>query len=467
MPNQTLLFYDVETTGLSKCFDQVLQFAAIRTDLELNELSRHEIHIKLNPDVVPSPYAIITHHIGMNEMQTGQLEVDAIQEIHRLLNQPGTISLGYNTLGFDDELLRFSFYRNLLPPYTHQYANQCGRMDIYPLTTLYYLFNPDLLDWPIVNNVVSLKLEQISQANKLMTGRAHNAMVDVEATLALAKKLKTNRKMWDYACGYFHKQTDIERGDRLPIAFETADRLFRDGLIVNTKFGAANNFIAPVLSLGQHKHYKNQTLWLRLDTEELSHITADTIPDNSYVVHKKMGEQQLLLPPEERYCQKITADRLKRAAENKQRLINNEKLLCAIADYHQNYKYPVIANVDIDADLYNQPFPTPYEDKQYRDFLAAKLTDKLTTAHKLSKPTRREQALRIIGRHYPNLLSEQEQADFDDYCMRPAIDFRGHKKLTRADAHEQIIKLQQESTLTDTQKKLLEDCKSCYDYCCS
>src|SRR3990167_1275636 len=127
----TLLFYDIETTGLNKCFDQVLQFAAIRTDLELNELAHHDIRIKLNADVIPSPYAMITHHIGLDAMQQGQNEYEAIQEIHTLLNTPGTLSLGYNTLGFDDEFLRFSFYRNLLPPYTHQFSNQCRRMDIY------------------------------------------------------------------------------------------------------------------------------------------------------------------------------------------------------------------------------------------------------------------------------------------------------------------------------------------------
>ena len=38
----TYLFYDLETTGLNPCFDQVLQFAAIRTDLSLNEIERHE-----------------------------------------------------------------------------------------------------------------------------------------------------------------------------------------------------------------------------------------------------------------------------------------------------------------------------------------------------------------------------------------------------------------------------------------
>src|SRR3990167_351623 len=118
------LFYDIETTGLNKCFDQVLQFAAIRTDLSFNEIARAFISIRLNPDVTPSPAAIMTHRISMQDMQSGKPEVEGICEIHRLMNTPGTISLGYNNLNFDDEFLRFSFYRNLLPPYTHQYANQ-------------------------------------------------------------------------------------------------------------------------------------------------------------------------------------------------------------------------------------------------------------------------------------------------------------------------------------------------------
>lgn len=38
--NQTLLFYDLETSGINNSFDQVLQFAAIRTDLDFNEIER-------------------------------------------------------------------------------------------------------------------------------------------------------------------------------------------------------------------------------------------------------------------------------------------------------------------------------------------------------------------------------------------------------------------------------------------
>ena len=77
---QTFLFYDIETTGLNKSFDQVLQFAAIRTDCNLKELERHEFLIRLNPDVIPSPMAMITHHLSLKEINQGLNEFAAIQK---------------------------------------------------------------------------------------------------------------------------------------------------------------------------------------------------------------------------------------------------------------------------------------------------------------------------------------------------------------------------------------------------
>lgn len=456
MIENTLLFYDIETTGLNKCFDQVLQFAAIRTDLALNELSRDEIHIKLNADVIPSPYAIITHRIGYQAMQQGDNEYEAIQRIHKLVNYPGTLSLGYNTLGFDDEFLRFSFYRNLLPPYTHQYANHCGRLDIYPITVLYYLFNNEILNWPSIDNKVSLKLENISSENNLMTGRAHDAMVDVEATIALAKQLYANEKMWHYACGYFDKKTDIQRGDRLPILFETEDRLFRHGLIINGKIGAKNNFIMPALSLGQHKHYKNQTLWLRLDNSDLLSVTSDNIDTKTQVTRKKMGEQELLLPPEPRYLSHVSAERQQLAQQTAKHLIDHPALLHDISDYHQHYTYPDVANVDIDAALYTQPFPTAQEEKLFRDFHATAPDSKLAIAKQFPNQQRYEQALRIMGRHYPDYLSEAERNEFALYKATAAIDFKGQPKLSLQQFHDDRQKIDK-SSLEDDQRQLLDE----------
>ena len=91
------LFYDIETTGLNKAFDQVLQFAAIRTDLQLNEIERHDLKVKLRPDVIPSPQAILTNRKSPSDFSAGMCEYEAASEIHRLMNLSETISLGYNT----------------------------------------------------------------------------------------------------------------------------------------------------------------------------------------------------------------------------------------------------------------------------------------------------------------------------------------------------------------------------------
>ena len=77
---KTYLFYDIESTGLNKAFDQVLHFAAIRTDLNLKELQRYELKIKLNPDVIPSPYALLTHKMGIKEISQGMPEFAAIKQ---------------------------------------------------------------------------------------------------------------------------------------------------------------------------------------------------------------------------------------------------------------------------------------------------------------------------------------------------------------------------------------------------
>ena len=282
---KTYLFYDLETTGLNKCFDQVLQYASIRTDLQFNEVERKQLFVKLNPDVIPSPRAMITHRISLDRLVDAETEFSALQTIHADLNQPGTISLGYNTLEFDDEFLRFSFYRNLLAPYTHQFANQCQRMDIYPLTVMYYLYNPDVFVWPEVEGRLSLKLEELAKANGFARGAAHDALVDVEMTIELARRLSQHQEMWQYLTEFFTKQTDLQRQSQLKSEAE----LGRCGLLIEPKFGNNALFQAPVLALGQHKHYTNQILWLHLDKPELLDTTVDNLIETTWVSQKKSG----------------------------------------------------------------------------------------------------------------------------------------------------------------------------------
>lgn len=454
--NNTYLFYDIETTGLNKCFDQVLQFAAIRTHLTLNELERHFIHIRLNCDVVPSPSAITTHRITLEEIQSGKPEIDAIHEIHRLMNTPGTISLGYNTLGFDDEFLRFSFYRNLLPPYTHQFANQCRRMDLYPIAVMFYLFKRDAIQWPNVDGKITMKLEHLSAANQLAQGQAHNAMVDVEATLSLAKKFMAHKNMWNYAIGYFDKNEDIRRSQQLQISFESEHMTFREALLINGNLGATLCYQAPVLSLGQHQHYKNQSLWLRLDSETLQTTTPDSIAETTSVIRKRAGEQPILLPPLERFLIHLTPERQHLANANKTWLHDHPDLLQLICDYHQQYCYPKVDNVDPDAALYELDFPTSREEFLFQRFHLAKPEDKEDLIKQFPNTIRQEQALRILGRHFPEALSDSSNQQFLEYLQTIPIDYRGRQRLTRTQALQEIAFLKNKGGLDSEQVGLLE-----------
>ena len=57
------VFYDTETTGTEKAFDQILQFAAIKTDDDLNELERFNIRCRLLPHTIPSPGALRVNRV--------------------------------------------------------------------------------------------------------------------------------------------------------------------------------------------------------------------------------------------------------------------------------------------------------------------------------------------------------------------------------------------------------------------
>ena len=55
----TYIFYDTETSGKLTAFDQILQFAAIKTDAELNVVDTFNVRCRLLPYIVPSPGALL------------------------------------------------------------------------------------------------------------------------------------------------------------------------------------------------------------------------------------------------------------------------------------------------------------------------------------------------------------------------------------------------------------------------
>lgn len=466
--SKTFLFYDLETTGLNKAFDQILTFAGVRTDADLNVIDRHTATISLRPDVIPSPSAIITNRISRSQWSAGECEFEAMGQIHQWINTPGTISVGYNSLGFDDEFLRFSFYRNLLPAYTHQYRNDCRRMDILPMAIMFWLYKPEVLDWPQVDGKASMKLEHLAAANNLLEGPAHDASADAEATLQLARKLSGQKQMWQYLEESFQKEIDYHRASQLPIEMESAAGKHSLGLMVASMFGTGCKFQAPVLSLGSSITYPNQSLWLRLDLTELATTQVQTVDDTTWVIRKRFGEPGIILPPRERYWRKLGTESNRLVKKNITWLKEHRDVLMAIADYYRNYRYPFIPNLDADAALYQVGFFPKSDEALGRRLRRSAAQDMPGLIGQFTNPEARALAVRIIARNYPEHLSEPWSADYRTYLksLNPSDaknsikDYTGKARTTPLSAQEELKKLRADVGIDSEQRQLLDQLES-------
>jgi exodeoxyribonuclease-1 len=66
---KTFFFYDLETSGLDPRQSRIMQFAGIRTDMELNPIGEpYNVFVKLSDDTLPSPEALMV--TGITPQQT-------------------------------------------------------------------------------------------------------------------------------------------------------------------------------------------------------------------------------------------------------------------------------------------------------------------------------------------------------------------------------------------------------------
>lgn len=187
----TFAFYDLETTGISPAFDQPVQFAAILTDGDFREIERVNLRCRIAPHIIPSPWALAV--TGLRPAQLVDTSLPSLfeftQDIAAFIERlsPATWT-GFNSIHFDEEMLRQAFYQNLQPNIFATQFNGNTRLDV--LTSLYAVWyrQPDLLKWPVdETGRVRFKLDLLAPLNGFVAHNAHDALGDVEATIHLAR----------------------------------------------------------------------------------------------------------------------------------------------------------------------------------------------------------------------------------------------------------------------------------------
>ena len=92
----TIVWYDYETFGINPAFDRPAQFAAIRTDEDLNEIEEPvEIFCKPSDDFLPHPQAVLITGITPQQCQRqGVTEYEFMRRINDMFSVANTCVAG-------------------------------------------------------------------------------------------------------------------------------------------------------------------------------------------------------------------------------------------------------------------------------------------------------------------------------------------------------------------------------------
>jgi exodeoxyribonuclease-1 len=367
MPSHTFLWHDYETFGVVPRRDRPSQFAAIRTDAELNEIGEPlMIYCKPAPDYLPSPEAcLITGITPQQCLERGIPEHEFAAQIEQVFTRPGTIGVGYNTIRFDDEVTRFLFWRNLIDPYAREWQNDCGRWDLLDVVRLTYALRPDGIQWPKkADGSQSFKLEDLARANGLLHEAAHDALSDVRATIALARLIREKQpKLFDFAFA-LHRKDRVASELGLPTMRDSA----RPFLHVSGMFPAERGCLAVMWPLASHPTNKNELLaWdLAHDPSELRDLDVATLRLRLFTRTADLPEGVARLPVKGVHLNKspMVVGNLKtlspamadRWAIDMDAAMRNATIAAALPDmsaiWPQVYERPREGAPDVDEDLY-------------------------------------------------------------------------------------------------------------------
>ena len=274
----TFLWHDYETFGVNTRRARPAQFAAIRTDADLNQIGE-PIMLYCQPanDFLPDPQScLITGITPQVCLEKGLPEHEFAAHIEQALAWPGTVGVGYNTIRFDDEVTRFMFWRNLIDPYGREWQNDCGRWDLLDVVRTAYALRPEGIQWPTKpDGKPSFKLTDLTAANGLAHESAHDALSDVHATIALARLIKTAQpKLFDFCFG-LHKKDRVMAELGLPTTLTHA----KPFLHISGMFAPERGCVALMWPLAMHPGNKNELLaWdLAFDPGELANLNAEQI----------------------------------------------------------------------------------------------------------------------------------------------------------------------------------------------
>ncbi|MFC6669529.1 exodeoxyribonuclease I [Marinobacterium aestuariivivens] len=464
----TFFWHDYETFGADPKRDRPAQFAGIRTDEALNIIEEPVMfYCKPAEDVLPNPEAcLITGITPQQALNEGICEAEFAARVLAELGRPGTCGVGYNSIRFDDEVTRYTLYRNFYDPYAREWQNDCSRWDIIDMLRLTRALRPEGIEWPTYGDgTPSLRLEDLTRANGIDHGQAHDALSDVHATIGMARLVRERQpKLYQYVVQ--------NRGKRAVQAMLDVPRM-KPVLHVSSRYPAEWGNLAIVAPLATHPVNRNSVIvWdLRVDPAPLLQLPAAEVRRLLYTPATELEEGEPRLALKQLHINKCPvvapAGMLNKAEAGRlqidgdvcrahlQMLRGFDGLQTLLAEVFGENDFDTPS--DPDQMLYSGGFFGEADKAamtQIRN-CAPEALDELQLA--FQDPRLEEMLLRYKARNYPFTLTDEERQHWEEYRRRKLLGPDNDGYLTMPQFYDRLNSLYQAPECTDAQRRIIEE----------
>ncbi len=418
-----------------------MQFAGQRTDMDLNPIGEPvNVLIKLTDDVVPEPDAILI--TGITPQQTitdGVTEPEFLKLFYEEVATPGTIFVGFNSVRFDDEFMRFLHYRNFYDPYEWQYTDSKSRWDLLDLVRMTRALRPEGIEWPVdVKGVPTNRLELLTKINGIDHKSAHDALSDVHASIKLAALIKQKQpELFEYLLKMRDKKQIAELAEKGQPFVYTSGKY-------PSEF-EKTTVVAPVA-----KHPKRQGVLvfdLRFDPMDYADMS---VPDMAAAWRRRWNEEGVRLPVKTLQFNRCPAIAPLGVLDEK----SAERLQLSEAMIEENFKKLKIANLapkvlealeqldvqqqasflqndqEVDAKLYDGFIGEA--DKTKSSVVRAASPDELSNLSLQFNDDRLSALLPLYkARNLPKLLSDEERAVWEKFREQKLLGGKQNSRMAR------------------------------------
>jgi len=400
------VIYDLETTGRSSTWDQIIQVGAVLVNDDLDILDRYEARCSLRPGLVPEPGALLVNKTSPKMLkQTNLSHFGLVQQMKETFEKwSPAMFIGFNSLFFDEEFIRKTFFRSLTDVYlTNTNGNKRG--DILGLVRSAHLYYPDCIKTPISEkgNAV-FRLDQIASMNGVEHTNQHDAMGDVLATLGMAKLIAKNApSVWKASLMTMSKQ-DVGN-------IVQSEKLF----CVNEYFyGKARPFCVSFVC--NHPVYNwPQCFDLKTDPEDYFNMEMSVLKEalkKSPKVMRSVKDNKHPIIMNPNYAMNFEGYKqlgMKKLIERAEKIKNNEefsKKVSAILQEEAQEKQDLDSQLDVQAEetIYSGGFPDDKTKAALKEFHKADWKDRLIISDKMKDERYNYFAKRLLYEEVPDLL---------------------------------------------------------------